>query len=247
MRALRRSVPFEPRLVERHPLLWPLGRAAAPFAGARDWPPVAAWTEAFGCASPPVRFVVAPPCPRRRRRPPDLEQLYDASIVRRGVVPSRPRLWHDYLNALVWATFPRAKAALHARQYAALAQRIEPASSRLPEHRTRELDALAMLDEGGVILLTAPTGQLHLIFGHAIYEGLVLGGPQMTARLVEIALPALDAEALGRADAALARLLGDGARVTDPAELPRIFVPEGAEPSWLRAAAEPMDDPEPPS
>src|SRR4030095_9673506 len=122
-------------------------RAAAPFRSATDWPPVSSWIAAFGPRAAPVRFGAAQPRPRRRRRAARVGELYDASIVRLQVVPSRPRNWHDFLNALVWATFPRAKAALHERQHAAIAPRVAPGATRLPDRRTRELDALAMLDE----------------------------------------------------------------------------------------------------
>ena len=57
---------------------------------------------------------------------------------------------------LAWATFPRAKRMVNARQVAALRARAAEPSSRLPGARTREQDALAMLDEGGLIVLSFP-------------------------------------------------------------------------------------------
>src|SRR5260370_6927440 len=120
IRARRRAAPFDPRFIERHPLLWPLARAAEPFRDARDWPPVAAWTAAFGAApssaatqSPPVRFAEAAPRPRRRREPVAVERRYDGRIVHRGEVPSRAQCWHDFLNALVCAPFPPPKPPPH--------------------------------------------------------------------------------------------------------------------------------------
>jgi len=238
IRAARRSLPFDPGFALRHPLLWPLARAASAFAGANDWPAVASWNALFAGATspPPIRFTVAAPRPRRGgRRPPfDRSTSYDASIVERGVVPSRERHWHDFLNALVWATFPRAKAALHRRQGALLDARLDPAAPRPPAHRTREQDGLAMIDEGGVIALAAPAAELRLVFGHALYEGFVLGVPRMTARMVRLPVAALEDDAIGQADAALATWLADGARSTLPELLPRAFVPDVADAGWCR-------------
>jgi hypothetical protein len=232
--AIRRAVPFDPRLVARHPLLWPLARAVRAFGGAADWPKVSAWAAVFDPAiAPPVRFTVAAPRPRRRRAPIDPAALYDASIVERGVVPSRERSWHDFLNALVWGTFPRGKAALHRRQGALVAARIDPGRKRLPAHRTREQDGLAMIDEGGVLALESPTSELRVVFGHALYEGFVLGVPRMTARLVRLPVAALDGDAIGKADAAFAAWLADPTRPTTPDTLPRVFVPDAASAPWM--------------
>lgn len=119
-----------------------------------------------------VRFVRQEKTPRRRRRgtPKDPASMYDARIVNEGVVPTREGSWHDLMNALVWATFPRAKKALHTRQHG-LVRLAAPGESL---RRPRELDALALLDEGGVAVLA---GGSHVVFGHAIYEGYVRGWP----------------------------------------------------------------------
>lgn len=235
-RSMRRSVPFDPRFVARHPLLWPLAAAARPFADVSDWPPVATWGAVFaGVTTAPVRFTPAPPVPRRPRRAPPRtpSTLYDATIVERGLVPSREQHWHDFANALVWGTFPRAKAALHRRQGALVAARIDPTRPRLPPHRSRAQDGLAMIDEGGVIVLQAPATELRLVFGHAIYEGFVLGVRRMTARAVVVPVAALTDDALAQADAALAATLDDPALSTVPESLPRVWVPDDAVAPWI--------------
>ena len=91
-------------------------------------------------------------------------------------------MWHDFLNALVWATFPRAKLALHRRQHAAIERWIPPGATQLPNARTREQDALALVDEGGVLLCEDRT----FFFGHALFEGLVFGQPAMISRGVAL-------------------------------------------------------------
>ena len=232
-RSLRRSVPFDPGFVERHPLLWPLRRAAAVLAAHRDWPDVAAWGAVFAGA-PPITFRVAAPRgrrPGRAPRPPDA--LYDAMIVERGVVPSRPRHWHDFANALVWGTFPRAKLALHRRQGGLVAARRGAAPSPLPPHRSREQDGLAMIDEGGVVALAAPGAELRLVFGHALYEGFVLGVRGMTARMVRLPVAALARDPVAQADAALAAALAGDGLSTRPESLPRVFVPDAPAAPWL--------------
>jgi len=218
---------FDPRCYERHEAFWPLVRAASTFADRDDWPDVAEYTSAFQ-GEPPVRFELAP---ARRRRPQgqvvDRSALYDAMIVRRRIVPTRPRMWHDYLNALVWATFPRAKLALHTRQHHAIERWIPPGATQLPNARTRELDALALVDEGGILVLDrGELGTLSVVFGHALFEGLVLGQPAMIARAVVLdarghEAPEDDAATTRLADALLAAALAEEGRVTSPDELPR--------------------------
>ena len=149
---------------------------------------------------------------RRREKPPvDPESMYDASIVR-GVVPTRARCWHDYLNALVWVTFPRAKAALHARQYAMIRAWATPGAPSLPNARTREQDAVALIDEGGVVVLSAAGREVAIPFGHALFEGLVYETPSMIARAVPIAVESIPDDIGARialADEALARRLAE--------------------------------------
>ncbi len=109
---------FDARFFERDERFAPIAEVARSFAKMTDWPTAAEIDRELSSRAR-IRFVVAARRPRRKRGPVDLRSLYDAHIVR-GEVPTRERHWHDFLNALVWATFPRAKAALHARQHRAL-------------------------------------------------------------------------------------------------------------------------------
>ncbi|HVJ91599.1 MAG TPA: DUF3025 domain-containing protein [Labilithrix sp.] len=216
---------FRGRFFEEHADFWPIARAARTFADRDDWPEVEEYASAFE-GETPVRFVFSPP---RRRRPDGQPvargDLYDAVIVHRRAVPTRARMWHDYLNALVWATFPRAKLALHGRQHAAIERWIPDGATHLPNARTRELDALALVDEGGVIVLDFGATQVPILFGHALFEGLVLGQPAMIARSVVLDARGLTAESnqvvLRLADTLLAEILQDTARIVSPDELPR--------------------------
>ena len=239
--AVRRAVPFDPRFLARSPLFWPLTRAARALEPCDDFPSTDDLYKVFATA-PPIRFVEAPPA-RRRREPVDARTLYDGRVTIERAVPTRPRCWHDFMNALVWGTFPRAKLALHARQHRLIAERIDPDARGLPP-RSRELDALALIDEGGVVVLASSPASVQaslrrgepgmlrrcvesgaadaLVFGHAIYESLALGvKPAIVAALV---LPREDCEGdvVRGADGALAAALVDGDRVWSTRDLARV-------------------------
>jgi hypothetical protein len=208
----RADLPFDPRFFRADPLFWPIARAAEAFARDEGWPSVETYSRAFA-ADAPVRFEAAPAVPRRRRGGVNPARLYDARITRDGCVPTRPRSWHDFLNALVWATFPRSKRALHARQLGALTANLGPAARRLPPARSREHDALALIDEGGVVVLDDGDRREVVLFGHALYEGLVLGRGAMTACEIPAPVMAVPADAEARvalADEALAARLVEG-------------------------------------
>jgi hypothetical protein len=219
----RRETPFDARFFESDPLFWPIARAAATFAGEQDWPDVGSYARAFE-GEPVVRFEPSPPQPRRRRGGPvDLAGLYDARITRDRCVPTRPRSWHDFLNALVWATFPRAKRALHRRQHGAITARVAPGARALPPTRSREQDAMALLDEGGAVLLDDGERRLPVLFGHALYEGLALGVRPTMARGLLATMPAGpfdEARCVALADETLASRLAGPALV--PEDLPWI-------------------------
>lgn len=166
--------PWDARFFEADPRFWPIAPAARRFAEHRDWP------APEEHSAPGVRFVTATKPRRTDRRTTQRGVGYDARITA-GEVPTRARSWHDFLNALVWATFPASKRALHVRQASAIHARAREGAAGLPNARTREQDALALWDEGGIIVLESPSRVLTLAFGHALYEGLVNGGPRATA------------------------------------------------------------------
>jgi hypothetical protein len=192
--------PWDALFCKRSPLFWPIERAAAALTDNDQWPAVADYAS-LGARE--VRFVRAEPRPRGARRRRAAERPgYDASIVLEGVVPTRPHNWHDLYNALVWSVFPQAKLQLHRRQRELSSPQgglLEP-GRRCPEH-----DVLAMLDEGGVLVLTVALREMEvrralrsedagflgrceeagevcrIVFGHAIYEQLRTGGGSIWA------------------------------------------------------------------
>jgi hypothetical protein len=203
--ALSHRVGWDGHFTARNPWFWPLEAAAAPLANLADWPRFADLDALYAaatadCGLPALRF-----CDNVRKQDKYvdgqvvLSALYDARITLAGEVPTRERNWHDVFNALCFATFPRSKRALHARQYRSIAARLGPNAARLPTARTPELNALALFDEGGVVLAAEPAVAQQLLaaqgparaalcmqllaeqrarvvpFGHALFEHLVEG------------------------------------------------------------------------
>jgi hypothetical protein len=149
--------------------------------------------------------------------------LYEGRIVEAHEVPTRPDDWHDLFNALAFCAFPRAKWALHERQYRIYAGRLSPSATRLPGARTREQDALALFDEGGLLVSVQPEARAlvpddpdeldralsalvqrglawAVPFGHALYEHLVAGlePPLAYAHVLHLASPHADPARSGR-------------------------------------------------
>jgi hypothetical protein len=230
--AVRRAVPFDPHFVARDVRFWPLARSARALDGYDDFPPIEALSNVFD-GNPPVRFVPAPPRRRRHRRDPiDANALYDARITLDRTVPTRSSCWHDLMNALVWGAFPRAKRALHARQHRAVAERLEPGARRLPATRTPELDALALLDEGGVVVLPLDRCEARplpaadvVVFGHAIYESLVLGVAPAVVAGITLRVDERESDLVRAVDQALARAIETEALFQSPGELTRLQIP----------------------
>lgn len=181
---------------------------------------------------------------RKRRGPLDRDALYEVRIHVHRRVPTRERSWHDLTNALVWAAFPRSKRALTARQHAITEAVLPPGATRLPGARTREQDALAMVDEGGIVLL-APASDAEelrraqregdeaalgaslaagraaaLVFGHAMMEHAIDGILAVRGYGIVLAVDALPDSLEARieaADAALARWIATTDEVREPA------------------------------
>jgi len=95
----------------------------------------------------PLRFVAQEP----GRLP--FEAQYEPRCYLKGEVQTRERNWHDLFNALVWLTFPKAKAAINARHYHSLIG----APAGWTSQRGGRRDMLTLLDESGVVVACADT------------------------------------------------------------------------------------------
>ncbi len=80
--------------------------------------------------------------------PPSDESGYEERAWLSGEVATRPDNRHDFLNALIWLAFPRSKAALNRRHYAALLESRRQGSTVRGALR----DALTQFDECGVLM-----------------------------------------------------------------------------------------------
>lgn len=147
--------------------------------------------------------------PKRTKKAKVHAELYDVSIRDRGLVPTRERSWHDLMNALVFAAYPKAKRTIHTLHAREL-DRHFARHGGLPNARSRVQDVLALFDEGGVVLAcesgrldrgnlaldrgdTASVARLVtsgdarlLVFGHATLEHHVLGVPLPRAASVAV-------------------------------------------------------------
>ncbi len=204
---------------------------------------------------PPVRlssglpFRIVPQAPR----PAVFEDKYEARTYLRGELQVRAGDWHDCFNLLVWLAFPRSKAALNARHFAALQeQHAAGAANRGPAQ-----DALTLFDESGVVVASSDDELLGLLrewrwkelfwthrarlracmqftlFGHALYEKALRPFVGITGRgiLLRVDLEVLSApppERLAELDARLAAHLAapDHLRATrELAVVPILGVP----------------------
>jgi hypothetical protein len=195
----------------------------------------------------PLRFVPPREHTDRERR------YYELHTAATGEVETRAASWHDLFNALVWVTFPRAKAAINAQHAAILEERGEAESRR----RGPERDALTLFDEGGVIVASSAPRLLRLMvdfewkelfwtrreelvattrflaFGHACYEQALRPYLGMVAKTVFLPVDESFAglrleDQLARADAMLARHFADRANFSSPramAPMPVLGVP----------------------
>jgi hypothetical protein len=118
-----------------------------------------------------VRFVAQAP------KSQDWREAFEPRAFLKGEVQVRPLDWHDLFNALVWMTFPTAKAVINARHYELLAGELSsgemsaaelsagsaraPAARRLQRSPAR--DALTLFDEDGVVVLSSDPELLQLI------------------------------------------------------------------------------------
>ncbi len=115
----------------------------------------------------PLRFVP----PGGRERP------YEHAVYADGEVATRADNWHDFLNALVWAAFPRAKAALNARHINEIAQR-DRAGQRA---RGAVRDALTQFDECGMVVIGSERAPLEALARHEWLGALWHGSAQLMA------------------------------------------------------------------
>ncbi|MDP1871838.1 MAG: DUF3025 domain-containing protein [Gallionella sp.] len=81
------------------------------------------------------------------------ESQYEPRCYLTGEVQTRQDNWHDLLNALVWLTYPNAKAAINVRHFQALTQ--GGLADESTSQRGAVRDTSTLFDESGVIVACA--------------------------------------------------------------------------------------------
>jgi len=120
------------------------------------WPTLADYQRLLDNLPQPLRTASGKPLrvvAQAQEKPLDWRQGYEPRIYLQGALQTRLESWHDCFNLLTWISFPLAKAALNARQYALLAARAQDAAPSGP--RNPNQDALTQFDESGVLVLSA--------------------------------------------------------------------------------------------
>jgi hypothetical protein len=213
--------------------------------------------DAKSGGSKPLRFVQAGEIPGVD---------YERHIYETGEVSTRAGNWHDLFNALVWCRLPQMKAALNALHYGQL-------DCEKQGRRGRLRDALTLLDESGVVVLTRNRDILDalterdwprafqehrdawkarvrvVVCGHGLLEKFLHPYKSITAHalLCQVECPAsgeIGKYPLETADAALAQLLLEGALSTGPENLSPL--PLMGIPGWWPVGAQDQafyDDP----
>lgn len=202
---------WNPAALLHSPLFTPLHPVLARLASAQ-FPSMRDFNTLLAACQPPLgvqlghnlRFV-----PQESGRL-GFEAQYEPRCYLSGEVQTRPDNWHDMFNALVWLTFPKAKAAVNTRHYQALTNKPDPGDSQ----RGRVRDMATLLDESGVIVVSANAELAELlrtfqwkelfwqrreqvrtemgfyIFGHGLYEKALQPYVGMTGQGLVLQVPA---------------------------------------------------------
>ena len=192
---------------------------------------------------------------RQGPRPSVLEEKYEARTCLHGELQVRENNLHDTFNVLVWLAFPRAKAALNARHFAALKEQAAAGAA----NRGPVQDALTLFDEGGIVVASDDEELLaslrewrwkelfwtsrarlaarmqFMLFGHAVYEMALEPFLGNTSRGILLKvdpelLAAPPRERLAEIDARLAAHIADPGRILATREL--AVVPILGVPGW---------------
>ncbi|HMR75147.1 MAG TPA: DUF3025 domain-containing protein [Polyangiaceae bacterium] len=141
---------FEPTVLERHPAYDFISESVRRRVRAQaSWPDpdtLTAWAHEAGDITHLNDFRFVDWAEQALSAPRAYERCVDS-----GKIPTRPRNWHDFMNALVWMHFPRSKALLNRIQLDA------DLDKDRRNGRGRRQNAGAHFDEcGAVVLCDAP-------------------------------------------------------------------------------------------
>ena len=154
-------LPWDPQALSSSPAFAPLRAAGQALNNLPHWPTLADYNALppgaagllHASTGKPLCFVAQDSAGQT------FSDQYEPRIFLAGEIQVRLQNWHDLFNALVWLSFPQAKAAINTRHYAALIN----AAPGTP--RGAERDALTLFDESGVVVVCA---QQELALAHLL-------------------------------------------------------------------------------
>lgn len=181
---------WEPQFLCNSDLFFPIMPYAKFFSNKTDWPNlnvlnkfkpsgIKSWT------GQEINFVLQ----KGTRTKEGFEGLYEPRIFLTGEVRTRLQNWHDFFNAQIWYNFPKSKSALNMRQFIAFDENANFPWNSPPSLRIREQDFMTMFDEGGCILAYTKNFTLPFLFGHALYERILLGENNLSMCTIKIPCP----------------------------------------------------------
>ena len=201
---------WTPDFLQASALFEPLRPAGNGLEHLHAWPDISALEHLRDhAAAPPVTCFGKPVCfVPQNVAAREFAQQYEPRIYLAGEVQTRAHNWHDLFNALVWLTFPRAKAALNQLHYQALLQ--EHGNEKAQRGPLR--DTATLFDESGVIVASSDAGLSRLLqdfewkqlfwrqrkavcthmkfflFGHGLYEKALQPYTGMTGKGIILAV-----------------------------------------------------------
>lgn len=141
---------WNPAFAELHPAFQQLNHVGQ-WQAWQNWPDCNALNPLLPSDLPtqsgkPIQFVT------QDAQLPFPELYYETRIFQHGMVATRAANWHDFFNALIWAQYPKTKVSVNAQHAIDLQTHGKP--------RTPQRDALTLLDESGVVLVSTRPGLL---------------------------------------------------------------------------------------
>ncbi len=195
---------WQPNFQETSPIFEPFHLMERYFTKLHHWPNLSDLENLkavtalpiITCSGKPVCFVSQDNSVR------EWMQQYEPRIYLTGEVQTRVQNWHDFFNALVWMTFPRAKAVLNQIHFQAMLQTCYKKETQRGPLR----DAATLFDESGVVVVCRDSKLINLlkdfewkelfwryrttvlssmkffVFGHGLYEKALNTYQGMTAK-----------------------------------------------------------------
>jgi hypothetical protein len=135
---------------------------------------------------------------------------YEQHVAKWHAVPTRPGVWHDFFNMVVWAHYPKLRWALNALHVDSTVGPKDPRNGRAPAQ-----NLAASFDESGILVLSTSRSVLQqlralqfknafwqqraelmettrfLLVGHGALESLLARPPGLIARALLLHVPSL--------------------------------------------------------